>query len=128
MNSRTEITGRQPAVRQTTADFSESDRAALILRLQKIAAYMGETARLILQQLSQTAMLVYDEGSPNLFLLAAMHYGDMNRWVDIADMMEVESPILTGVVTVKIPLERSNRGSGETPRSSRIGTSVGTGA
>ena len=48
----------------------------------------------------------------NLFRIAAEQLGDATQWIRIAQLNGLTDPILTGVITLRIPNEDPNAGGG----------------
>jgi hypothetical protein len=48
----------------------------------------------------------------NLFQIAAQHLNDATQWIRIAQLNDLDDPVLTGVVTLLIPDVDSNAGGG----------------
>lgn len=48
----------------------------------------------------------------NLYQLAAQYLGDATQWNRIAEVNGLLDPVLSGVVTLKIPAQNPNAGGG----------------
>ncbi len=48
----------------------------------------------------------------NLFRIAAVHLGDATQWIRIAQLNGLSDPVLTGVVTLRLPARNPNAGGG----------------
>jgi len=48
----------------------------------------------------------------NLFAIAAAQLGDATQWIRIAQLNNLKDPMLSGVVTLKLPPADANAGGG----------------
>lgn len=48
----------------------------------------------------------------NLFRVAAEQLGDATQWLRIAQLNDIDDPVLSGIVTLLVPNRSSNAGGG----------------
>jgi hypothetical protein len=58
------------------------------------------------------ASIQVDGASVSLFHLAAIYYGDATAWLTIAQANGMSDPLITGLVTLTIPVANPNAGGG----------------
>lgn len=52
----------------------------------------------------------------NLFRIAAEQLGDATQWIRIAQLNELSDPMLSGLITLRIPNTDPNSGGGIAPQ------------
>ena len=102
--TRTNITGQIVSNPTSFSEFTPQQRSELTTLIRKIVAKMLDVAALLrAQNEGGKDLLILIEENPNLFLLAAQHYGDVRGWKKIMEKSEVEESVMSGERTIKIP-------------------------
>ncbi len=57
-------------------------------------------------------MRTFTTAGGNLFRIAAEQLGDATQWIRIAQLNQLSDPMLTGLVTLKLPLPDPSAGGG----------------
>lgn len=109
MANRAEITGIDIEFPEKFLEFNPADKADFALSLNQIASNLAEIVKLLQLQTQTSGTLQLNVRNPNLFILAAMYYGDISLWDVIQDASMLSIPIITNLIgnndgtEIKIP-------------------------
>jgi hypothetical protein len=101
---KSDITGKAEPP-ESFADFSPDKRQAYRVGLEKCASLLEHAARLILLQTEAPQVQVVTIDQPNLYLMAALYYGDVNKWRQLADMSDLSIAVYNTTEDIKIVVE-----------------------
>jgi len=104
---RNDITGADSVSPNSFSDFNSQRKAEFVLSLRRLIAGLREASALLLAEASASPKVrIVDEYNPNLFRVAATHYGNVRGWDSIAELSGMSLPVMDGEFELRIPAER----------------------